>query len=128
MLTLYVDPLCVKIASVFNFLGPLLIVRQLPYFFNVYHSHEITKYGTIYDAMEEFLAKFSDPGEITPLVMLIALWSLPWKGVALWKASQNKSKGWFVALLLINTAAFLDALYIFYFSKKTSSLKETSKK
>jgi len=78
--------------------------------------------------MEEFLTQFLDPGEITPFAILIALWSLPWKGVALWKASQNKSKGWFVALLLINTAALLDALYIFYFSKKTKPEEKPVKK
>ena len=40
--------------------------------------------------MEEFLNSISNPGEITPLVMLIALWSLPWKGVvvAAWNASM----------------------------------------
>jgi hypothetical protein len=52
--------------------------------------------------------------------VLMALWSLPWKGVALWKAARNSSKGWFVALLLINTLGILEILYIFIFSKKTA--------
>ena len=45
------------------------------------------------------------------------LWSLFWKGIALWKAAHEKSKGWFVALLFINTAGILEILYIFVFSK-----------
>lgn len=52
------------------------------------------------------------------IIILIALWSLPWKGVALWKSARNGSKYWFIALLLINTAGILEILYIFSFSKK----------
>lgn len=50
--------------------------------------------------------------------ILLALWSLPWKGWALWKAARLGSKLWFIALLIINTLAVLDILYIFIFSKK----------
>ena len=52
------------------------------------------------------------------LMLLTVLWSLPWKGVALWKAAQNKHKWWFIALLVVNTLAILEIIYIFYFSKK----------
>jgi len=52
------------------------------------------------------------------LLILIALWTLPWKGYALWLAARKGSKVWFVALLLVNTAAILEIAYIFYFSKK----------
>lgn len=51
-------------------------------------------------------------------VILLAVWSLPWKGVALWRAAQNRDKRWFVALLLINTLAVLDILYIYIWGKK----------
>ncbi|HEY4521645.1 MAG TPA: DUF5652 family protein [Candidatus Paceibacterota bacterium] len=53
-------------------------------------------------------------------IILIAFWSLPWKGVALWKAAQKNDKKWFIALLIINTLAILDILYIFVFSKRKS--------
>lgn len=52
------------------------------------------------------------------VVFLTVLWVLPWKGIALWKAAKNNQKGWFVALLLINTFAILEILYIFVFCKK----------
>jgi len=52
------------------------------------------------------------------VVWLILLWTLPWKGVALWKASKNNHKKWFVALLLVNTMAILEIIYIFFFSKE----------
>ena len=49
--------------------------------------------------------------------ILAALWTIPWKGVALWKAAQAKQMGWFVAILILNTLAILEITYIFYFSK-----------
>lgn len=55
----------------------------------------------------------------TPLGLgIFILWTLPWKGVALWKAATNKKKSWFVALLILNTLAILEILYIFVFSKE----------
>lgn len=47
----------------------------------------------------------------------VAIWTLPWKGVALWKAAQKKDVYWFIALLVINTMGILEILYIFAFSK-----------
>lgn len=52
------------------------------------------------------------------ILLLIVLWTLPWKGVALWKSARNKQTGWFIALLIFNTLAILEIIYIFYFSKK----------
>ena len=52
------------------------------------------------------------------VIFLIILWVLPWKGVALWKSAKNNHKWWFVALLVINTMAVLEIIYIFFFSKK----------
>lgn len=47
----------------------------------------------------------------------LMLWVIPWKGVALWKAARNSHKKWFIVLLVVNTLAILDILYIFVFSK-----------
>jgi len=52
------------------------------------------------------------------LAILAVAWSLPWKGVALWRAAHNHDKRWFVVLLLVNTLAVLDILYIYIWSKK----------
>ncbi len=51
------------------------------------------------------------------LLILIVLWSLPWKGVALWKAARNNQPGWFIALVILNTAAILEITYLFFFQK-----------
>ena len=50
---------------------------------------------------------------------LVIIWSLVWKGLALWRAARNSSKPWFVVLLIINTAGILEILYLYVFSKKT---------
>jgi len=51
------------------------------------------------------------------LFSLALLWSLAWKGVALWKAARAGSKPWFIVLLVVNTLGILEMLYIFVFSK-----------
>lgn len=50
---------------------------------------------------------------------LAFLWSLLWKGWALWKAAKHDDKTWFIALLIINTLGLLEIFYIFVFSKRT---------
>ena len=60
-------------------------------------------------------------------VIIAALWTIPWKGMALWKSAKNGQKSWFVVIFLINTLAILEIIYIFFFSqKKTDSAGENS--
>ena len=47
----------------------------------------------------------------------ILIWSLVWKGLALWKAARKNSLVWFIILLVVNTVGILEILYIFVFSK-----------
>lgn len=57
------------------------------------------------------------------IIILGIIWALPWKGVALWKSARNNHKKWFIALLIFNTLAILEILYIFVFSKKKEKTK-----
>jgi len=59
-------------------------------------------------------------GWLSVLLLPIILWSVFWKGWALWRAAKNDSKGWFIILLILNTAGILDIIYIFVVSKKTA--------
>ncbi|MBM4446216.1 MAG: hypothetical protein FJ023_02530 [Chloroflexi bacterium] len=65
----------------------------------------------------------SYPTEIvwTWIILLVALWTMPWKGVALWRAAGNKHLWWFVALFVLNTLAILEIIYIFGFSRRKSA-------
>ncbi len=49
-------------------------------------------------------------------VLLIAIWSIAWKGFALWIAAKEDKKWWFIPLLIFNTAGILEIIYIFGFS------------
>ncbi|MFZ2048872.1 MAG: DUF5652 family protein [Minisyncoccia bacterium] len=51
------------------------------------------------------------------LVVIIMIWSIAWKGLALWKSAQRNEQYWFIALLFINTVGILDIIYIYFFTK-----------
>ena len=55
------------------------------------------------------------------LLLAIIIWTLPWKGVALWRAAKNSHKKWFIAILILNTLSMLEIVYIFFFSKKKNN-------
>ena len=61
------------------------------------------------------------------VVWLILLWVIPWKGVALWKAARSSHKKWFIALLVLNTLAVLEIIYIFVFSNRVSRQRHEGK-
>lgn len=48
-----------------------------------------------------------------PFIFLIALWSLFWKGLALWHSGRKGQPWWFVILLLVNTIGILEIIYLF---------------
>lgn len=49
--------------------------------------------------------------------VLIIVWSLFWKGFALWYAAKRNEQWWFIAFLIINTAGILEIVYIFFIAK-----------
>lgn len=55
---------------------------------------------------------------INPILLIaIVVWSLIWKGFALWKAGRRNQPIWFVVLLVVNALGLLEILYIFVFSE-----------
>ncbi|MBX4189598.1 DUF5652 family protein [Candidatus Parcubacteria bacterium] len=48
----------------------------------------------------------------------VLIWSLAWKGFALWKAAERDQKYWFIALLILNTLGLLDIFYIYVIARK----------
>lgn len=57
---------------------------------------------------------------IPVLMAVVAIWTIIWKGTALWTAARNGSKPWYIVLLVVNTVGILEIIYIFFFSKKKS--------
>jgi len=66
------------------------------------------------------------------IFILVLIWSLIWKGLALWKSARKNHLIWFIVLLIVNTVGILEILYIFVFSNmslgKTSKTKTTKKR
>ena len=58
---------------------------------------------------------------IMVLIYVVAIWTIIWKGIALWKASRNNHKAWYIILLIVNTIGILEIVYIFFFSKPKKS-------
>ena len=60
---------------------------------------------------------------IPPIMQYVLLaWSIAWKGIALWNASKNSQRNWFIAILVINTIGILEIVYLFAFAKKKMTL------
>ena len=54
----------------------------------------------------------------------LLLWSLVWKGLALWRAARSSQRNWFIVLLVVNTLGVLEIFYLFFWD----SFKQISKK
>jgi len=52
------------------------------------------------------------------VLLLIMLWIIPWKGYALWNAARHSHRNWFIILLMVNSLALLEIIYIFFINKK----------
>jgi hypothetical protein len=65
----------------------------------------------------QLMQALDNPWVLTGFILL-SLWTVVWKGIALWRASSNRQMIWFVVMLLANTVGILEIVYIFFFSKK----------
>lgn len=52
------------------------------------------------------------------IIILLAVWTLAWKGFALWRSAELRQKYWFIALLIVNTLGILEIIYIFFVARK----------
>lgn len=52
-----------------------------------------------------------------PLFLLLLVWSIVWKGLALWHAARRGSPWWFIFILIINSVGILEILYLFVFCR-----------
>ena len=51
------------------------------------------------------------------LITVIGIWTIIWKGFALWKSAKKNKMIWFIILLVVNTIGILEILYIYIFSE-----------
>jgi len=57
------------------------------------------------------------------LLMMLVIWSLIWKGIALWRAARKGDTAWYVLLLILNTIGIVEIFYIIFFSKDKKVVK-----
>ena len=60
------------------------------------------------------------------IIIVIALWELVWKGLALWKAAHNEHLAWFVIILIINSAGLLPIIYLLMHRNKLKLSQKTA--
>jgi len=56
---------------------------------------------------------FENPGYLIPIL----IWSLIWKGIALWKCGRNNQIRWFIVMLVLNTVGILEIVYLLWFQR-----------
>ena len=55
---------------------------------------------------------------VWPAIIALTVWSMIWKGIALWKSGRNNQIVWFIVMFILNTAGILPILYLIFFQKK----------
>ena len=58
------------------------------------------------------------------LLVLLLVWEIIWKGIALWKAGRHNQLAWFICLLVINTVGILEILYLMFFQEESVAAKK----
>lgn len=54
---------------------------------------------------------------LTLLFIVVVIWTLTWKGLALWRAARRTDKAWYIILLIVNTLGLLEIIYYFFVAK-----------
>ncbi len=73
-------------------------------------------------------------GILVFIIFIVFVWSMIWKGFALWKSANKRQLPWFIVILLVNTIGILEILYIYVFSemkfegKKQENIRVVKKK
>lgn len=56
-----------------------------------------------------------------PIVLILGVWTLFWKAMALWRAARKGHRVWFVIFMIVNTAGILELIYLFVITKAKST-------
>jgi hypothetical protein len=49
---------------------------------------------------------------------VVVVWSLAWKGAALWRSAILRQKKWFIAVLIVNFFGLIEIIYLFFVARK----------
>ncbi len=54
---------------------------------------------------------------LKPYLPILLIWSIFWKGLALWHSGRRGQPWWFVILLVVNTVGIVEIIYLFAIAK-----------
>lgn len=57
------------------------------------------------------------PDLVLPILLIVILWTIFWKAMALWISARKNDSVWFIILMLVNTLGILEIIYIFGVAK-----------
>lgn len=66
----------------------------------------------------DFINSLTDSPPIFLLLLIVlSIWTIVWKGLALWKSATLRQKYWFIALLVVNFLGILEIIYLLFIAK-----------
>ncbi|MBU0470865.1 MAG: hypothetical protein KKA62_02875 [Nanoarchaeota archaeon] len=69
---------------------------------------------------------YQQPAGIVVVLVLLSVWTVVWKGLALWHSARNNQNAWFVVMLVLNTMGLLPIIYLIWFRPKNKSVPKAS--
>jgi hypothetical protein len=54
---------------------------------------------------------------IAGFFIILVIWTVLWKGLALWHSARRGEQWWFIAIFFINTVGILELIYLFGVAK-----------
>ena len=52
------------------------------------------------------------------LLVAVLIWSVVWKGLALWRAAKRGDKVWYIVILVVNLLGLVEIIYLLATNKK----------
>jgi len=55
---------------------------------------------------------------LVPLIIVVSVWDVVWRTIALWKSARNNHLAWFICIALIGTIGILPIVYFVMHRKR----------
>ena len=59
---------------------------------------------------------------LIPVIIILSVWELVWKYIAMWKASRNNHLAWYICIAVLNTAGILPIVYLLLHRSKSDTI------
>ena len=53
-----------------------------------------------------------DLHSLMPVILILVLWDMVWKAIAMWRAARNNELVWFICITVFNTLGILPIIYL----------------